>query len=326
MTRWALVGALLLGLGAPTVAQGVAVNSVRFSPDGTQLVTAASDRTLRVYDSATGALVQTLPGHDDYVVHVAWLADGRGLASASYDGTVKLWDLATGELTRTLRGHTGTLFYVDASPDGTRLASTATEGELIVWDLTTEPGAPDEIAWRTQAHDEVTAAARFSPDGALLVTAGRGALLKLWNAATGDEIASWRPAGLSFVTAGFSPDGQRVAGAGSSGKVVVYDIAGDSGGEASVAPVPIATFDAGGFVNALTFARGGTHVAAACGDGTLRLWSLETGDEVWRVRADADIAFFVDAAPDEQTLATVGQGTTIKLWEASSGERLRTIR
>ncbi|MEL6702724.1 MAG: WD40 repeat domain-containing protein [Bacteroidota bacterium] len=317
MTRWALVGALLLGLGAPTVAQGVAVNSVRFSPDGTQLVTAASDRTLRVYDAATGALVQTLPGHDDYVVHVAWLADGQGLASASYDGTVKLWDLATGELTRTLRGHTGTLFYVDASPDGTRLASTATEGELIVWDLTTEPGAPDEIAWRTQAHDEVTAAARFSPDGTRLVTAGRGTLLKLWDVATSEEIVSWSPAGLSFVTASIAPDGQRVAGAGSSGEVVVYATDRES---------PLATFDAGGFVNALVFIRGGTHIAAACGDGTLRLWSLETGDEVWRVRADADIAFFVDAAPDEQTLATVGQGTTIKLWEASSGERLRTIR
>ncbi|MEM9998308.1 MAG: WD40 repeat domain-containing protein, partial [Bacteroidota bacterium] len=264
-----LVIATLLA-APPSAAQGIAVNSVRFSPDGTQVVTAASDRTLRVYDVASGALVQTLPGHDDYVVSVAWLADGQGLASASYDGTVKLWDLATGASIRTLRGHEGTLFYVDASPDGTQLASAATNGELIVWNLTAEAEAAGAIAWRTIAHDEVTAAARFSPDGTRLVTAGRGTLLKVWDAATGDLLDERTPPGLSLVTAGFSPDGGTVAGAGSAGTVHVY------GGDVEV------VFDADGFVNAVAFARGGTHVAAACGDGTLRLWDLATGEPAWQ--------------------------------------------
>ncbi|MEM8560358.1 MAG: hypothetical protein AAGG50_21255, partial [Bacteroidota bacterium] len=66
--------------------------------------------------------------------------------------------------------------------------------------------------------------------------------------------------------------------------------------------------------------------AAACGDGTLRLWDLATGEPAWQAQADASIAFFVDVSPDGQTLATVGQGTTIKLWDAETGARLRTIR
>ena len=53
------------------------VSSVAFSPDGKQVVSGSSDKTVRLWDAATGALQQTLAGHSDWVWSVAFSPDGK---------------------------------------------------------------------------------------------------------------------------------------------------------------------------------------------------------------------------------------------------------
>jgi WD40 repeat protein len=69
---------------------------VAFSADGQRLASSSWDKTVKVWDAATGACVQTLEGHGDGVSSVAFSADGQRLASSSWDKTVKVWDAATG--------------------------------------------------------------------------------------------------------------------------------------------------------------------------------------------------------------------------------------
>src|SRR5262249_37576125 len=112
---------------------------LRFSPDGRRLVSASGDRTVRVWDAATGQPALTLEGHTAMVYGVCFSPDGRLLASASggwgensqAPGEIIIWDATTGRKILTLKGQTA-VYGVSFSPDGKRLASagvvTAGEG------------------------------------------------------------------------------------------------------------------------------------------------------------------------------------------------------
>jgi WD40 repeat protein len=70
-----------------------AVSCLSFSPNGRKFASGSGDRTVRLWDVATGAsLGEPLTGHVDGVTCLSFSPDGRRLASGSKDSTVRLWD------------------------------------------------------------------------------------------------------------------------------------------------------------------------------------------------------------------------------------------
>jgi WD40 repeat protein len=67
------------------------VKSVAFSPDGRTLASASTDRTVRLWDPATGQPTAALFGHTEFVRSAAFSPDGHTLGTAGMDGTVRLW-------------------------------------------------------------------------------------------------------------------------------------------------------------------------------------------------------------------------------------------
>ncbi len=65
--------------------------SVAFSPDGATLASGADDRSVRLWEAASGRQLHTLTGHTDWVRSVAFSPDGMVLASGSFDKMALLW-------------------------------------------------------------------------------------------------------------------------------------------------------------------------------------------------------------------------------------------
>jgi WD40 repeat protein len=65
---------------------------VAFSRDGRRIATGSEDRTVRLWDAASGQEVLTLKGHTDIVRCVGFSNDGCRLVSGGWDHTVRVWD------------------------------------------------------------------------------------------------------------------------------------------------------------------------------------------------------------------------------------------
>lgn len=106
---------------------------VAFSPDGTRVAACSADRSIRVYDVATGAQQLLIEDHADWVLAVAWSPDGSKLASASRDKTSKVFDASTGDSLATFAGHGETVYSVAFSADGAQVLTGGGNKVVHIW-------------------------------------------------------------------------------------------------------------------------------------------------------------------------------------------------
>jgi hypothetical protein len=121
------------------------VSSVAWNPSGTRIVSGSEDKTLRIWDAATGTSLQTLEGHESWVWSVAWNPAGTRIVSGSGDKTLRIWDAATGTSLQTLEGHEGGVTSVSWNPAGTRIVSSSEDNTLRIWESRAEDALP---MWR----------------------------------------------------------------------------------------------------------------------------------------------------------------------------------
>src|SRR3954454_9359919 len=77
------------------------VTAVAISPDSRRIASGSGDRTVKLWDAATGRLLRTLTGHREAVLSVTFSPDGGTVYSGSRDGTVKAWTVESGGLAGT---------------------------------------------------------------------------------------------------------------------------------------------------------------------------------------------------------------------------------
>jgi len=104
------------------------VQSVAFSPDGRLALSGSSDKTMKLWEVATGREIRTFKGHSSSASTVAFSPDGKLALSGSFDNTMKLWELATGREVRTFKGHSSSIESVAFSPDGKLALSVGQSG------------------------------------------------------------------------------------------------------------------------------------------------------------------------------------------------------
>ncbi|MFO0868001.1 MAG: protein kinase [Pirellulales bacterium] len=144
-----------------------------YCPDGRRIATASLDKTVKLWDARSGALLATLAGHQDYVVRIRFSPDGTRLASLGEDFSVRLWDTRTGQPLHTLEGHTSDVMGVCFSPNGSRLASLDARHGLIIWD----PDSGADLLTIKGPATAVTLDVDWSPDGQRIVVASDQAAL-----------------------------------------------------------------------------------------------------------------------------------------------------
>ena len=156
-----------------------AVNAIRFSPDGSRVLTAGEDGKVHLWNSETGEAVFAPWSLGGAVTHAVFSSDGRRVAAAGRDGTAEVWDAVSGQALTPPLSHSGPVRWIDFSPDG-RQVVTAAGKTARVWEVVHV--AKPQAVWELP-HDDAVNVARFSPDGRWLATAGDEGVVHIWDAA-----------------------------------------------------------------------------------------------------------------------------------------------
>jgi WD40 repeat protein len=295
-----------------TLGHADAVLDIQFSPEGERAATASADRTVRVWDVATGEELLVLEGHTRAVNAVVFNPVVPRLASASADHTVRLWNAETGALLQTLEGHTDPVTQVAFNLYATCLATAGMDGTVRLWDP--ETGAA--VAVLAGHTDEVTDIA-FSPDGTLLASASADATIRLWDVLSGGLLAvlEGHTAGVTDVV--FSPDGAILASAGSDGAIRLWN--GYDG-------APLAVLEGhDGAVTTLAYSPSGSVMGSVGIDGTVRLWSAATGEALSVLEKHPGEVLRIAFSPDDIRLVSASADGTLQLWSEQRGEWLATL-
>jgi WD40 repeat protein len=126
------------------------------------------------------ACLQTLEGHSDRVISVAFSHDSSKLASASGDRMVKVWDASSGACLQTLEGHSDYVTSIAFSHDSSKLASASYDKTVKVWDASS--GA---CLQTLEGHSHYVSSVAFSHNSSKLASSSYDKTVKVWDASSG---------------------------------------------------------------------------------------------------------------------------------------------
>ena len=199
-----------------------------FSPDSSRLATTSFDKTVKVWDLASGKSIADIVDHSDMVQCVAFAPGGETIATGSMDKTVKLSDGKTGEGELTLNPELEAMLAVAFSPDGKFLLTSGESPAIYWWELAEIGASVTEAGWiasrKFPGHLGPVLDMRFSPNGDFLATASADHTIRLWDGRSGRPIHAWVDADDLVYNVAISSDSKRVAAAGGDGLTRVWDV------------------------------------------------------------------------------------------------------
>ena len=280
--------------------------SIAYSQDGTHIVSAGIDGTVRVWDTEVGFPTRWIVRHFGVVRSACFTPDDKGIISSSNDTTLMRWDTTSGARTGIILGHKKEISSVAVSLDGKYIASASWDGMLHIHDANTH-----ELLFQIADHMEISLV-DFLPNGLLLSISDTQ--IMLWNPKTG------RPAEtqlevpeeeIYYHSVAHSQTGRYVV-SGCPPIIVIWDI--ETGKIVRRLEHP------GDGNLRLSLSADGKHLLSMTQERAL-LWDTETGEHGKELEGDFCGEMWCAALSSDASLVASGSSDgLLYVWDAKSGE------
>ena len=277
-----------------------AVGAVAFSPDGLMLASGSKDKTIQIWDLATGKSIRTFEGDSSTIWSVAFDSNGTRIATGTGFWRVMLWDMKTGQSIRSL-DHAASVWSVAISHDGQLIASGSGDKTTKIWDAVN-----GRLIHNLPDHTDFVYSVAFSPDDKTLVSASKDKKITIVDVATGRLLKTIDGHADQVRSVAISPDGQTLVSGSYDESIKIWNLEtgelirslkGHSDDIVSVAISP-----------------DGKFIASGSKDKTIKIWDLATGELLNTLTGHLDEVYVVTFSPDGKTIASGSKDNSIRLW------------
>lgn len=209
------------------------------------------------------------------------------------------------------------------APDGKTLAESLafvdSPGVIKFHDLPT-----GKVRLVCKGHTHAVNTTAFSADGKMLASGDCVGAIRLWDTATGKELATFTHEGRRAWSLAFSPN-EKILVSSSPSRVMLWEV---------VTGKQRAVIETGGQeINCVgqhcgcpvVFSPDGRTLAGAADGGAVRLWDALTCKELFALRGHKAAVLCVAFAPDGRAVATASHDETVRLWDAKTGRQTAVL-
>ncbi|KAG0708659.1 hypothetical protein DFH29DRAFT_427026 [Suillus ampliporus] len=282
-----------------------AICVVSVFPDRRRMVTGSSDKTVRLWDLRTGAVLKKMEGHRDEVFRLAVSRDGQIIASGDKSGVVMIWHGETGEpLTQHIKAHFNMILSLDFSPDGTVLATGSADGTIKLWNTKTLKPQGNPM----QCNSGSVYCDRYSPSGKLLAIATANNI-GIYDSGTRKRVANFKGHTGANMSLAWTPDGTHLISGGGTMDPTIREWDASTWQQVGN-PWTGHT----GYIRSIVIHPAGTLIASASDDHRVRLWRLSDRQTI-AIFQHSGRAACVSFSMDGKHIFSGGADKMISEWE-----------
>lgn len=272
-----------------------------------RVVTAARDRTIRVWDAATCQCITTFET-TAAVRQLAVHPTATLLAGITVAGGLVLIDWETGESFALERPENEVVASVAFSPDGNQLAVGTDGGVISLWDATSKGQQG-----RLSGHRGRVSSLRFSPDSTLLASGSGDKTARVWNIALQSQVNELET-GAPISDLAFSIDGRRLLVGSHDWHAQAWDFVNEDR----------LALQTGSAVQQVAFTAAGRRVVTLSRGGVVKLWDADSGADLQLLGGPLVHANRVAVSPDGGTIAVGCHDGSLRLFNAETGDHIAT--